>query len=101
MTLEEHIFILKQKVNNPPIKELVDLLMELHDLRERARWIAVSERLPELDAMILILTRHRTVEVSWLKKDNWWYFRNSAQPFNFATHWMPLPEPPEGAQDNV
>ena len=56
------------------------------------KWIPVSERLPDWrDGKVLVFTTYgisiceRTLNSRW-----------KGQHANWITHWMPLPEPPEG-----
>jgi hypothetical protein len=62
--------------------------------RLRLRWIPVSERLPEdgenIVACFTILGE--VGEATFNKRDGWFYNEYGAWA---ATHWMPLPEPPE------
>ena len=73
----------------------------IRDLRERTRWIPVSERLPEYGKAVLIMTttsvlprigRHSPTIPQWATTDLLYYHDIS---YSEVTHWMPLPEPPE------
>lgn len=69
--------------------EIQDLKAELAELRERTRWIPVSERLPEEKQSVLALDRTGTAY-------HWEYSRSLSNIFvGYYTHWMPMPEPPE------
>lgn len=53
--------------------------------RSKPKWIPVTERLPELNANVLVYSAHSGL----IRIDaNIWFDRN-------ATHWMPLPQPPK------
>ena len=57
---------------------------------EQARWVMVSERLPELYDKVLVYCEHGyTTEVTILN------YEAGLFPFDNVTHWMPLPKPPE------
>lgn len=61
------------------------------------RWIPVSERLPEENVTVLVVTkRNRKPVVAWMRLGLW-----CSRGVDFAlsvTHWMPLPNPPEVQQ---
>ena len=82
----EEILLLKSLVFARE-QDLNELHIELSQLRERTRWIPVSERLPEPPTTCLTFCE------DWVEED---YFDSkgwlSGKP---VTHWMPLPEPPE------
>jgi hypothetical protein len=65
------------------------------------RWIAVSERLPEEDEDVLVMTAEGKfasggMHVASLDEDGVWYpSHGDGWEFPDVTHWMPLPEPPE------
>ena len=62
---------------------------ELAELRERTRWIPVSEGLPEEKQTVLALDKTGTAY-------HWEYSRSLSNIFvSDYTHWMPLPELPE------
>lgn len=50
------------------------------------RWIPVSEKEPGRNQDVLICTRDGQMQVQ-----RWWQIKD----YDIATHWMPLPEPPE------
>lgn len=77
---------------------------ELAALREKQRWIPVTERLPEDDVAVLVScispfrtkdgAQRRVQRVDFLKYglDGGWQMTNRNYEI---THWMPLPEPPK------
>ena len=58
------------------------------------RWIPVSERLPETNRLVLILTRLGTQFTAGHYPDGNWYTPTD-EIWGEVTHWMPLPPPPE------
>lgn len=68
--------------------------------REKHRWIPVTERLPEFDSEVLIITRGEVVYVAkhssmiqqWRTIDGVYF---NADRYLYVTHWQPLPAPPE------
>lgn len=83
--------------------EIGDLEDEVAALRSKVpRWIPVSERLPEDGNDVLVRYRygHKTVcVVAYRVSGNDCWTMSVGDCFDFpdeqATHWMPLPEPPE------
>ena len=63
------------------------------------KWIPVSERLPEKDVLVLYIGARGGMFLGtnpWLFSDGSAYFSvPNSRRARFATHWMPLPEPPE------
>lgn len=54
---------------------------------ERARWIPVSERLPEVGEEVVAYSSSRGVVVD--------YYDRGIFGYGDVTHWMPLPKPPK------
>ena len=77
------------ELSEPQLKTLQD-----------SRWIAVSERLPERNKMVCVVCEgHATVGTYSPMMLDWWAmmpFTSNMAPTRLVTHWMPLPEPPEG-----
>ncbi len=77
---------------------------ERNTLKEAQRWIPVSERLPEDEDAngdienVLILDVWEDMHVSFLRKGAW--RGGCPMPMRNVTHWMPLPQPPEGEQND-
>ena len=57
-------------------------------------WISVEERVPEPKKWVLVFTRHMHHPVVCFYEDVW-YFLGGFFSKGQATHWMPLPEPPD------
>lgn len=68
-------------------------------LREKQRWIPVTERMPELEVPVLVLDRRGNMIVRTLRRlvsDKEAVFRpDGLAPRKNITNWMPLPEAPE------
>ena len=62
------------------------------------KWIPVTERLPEIVAPYLVLSRAGNCSVQWfhIHGENFKGFFYAEEPGKI-THWMPLPEPPKEA----
>lgn len=69
-------------------------------LREKQRWIPVTERMPELEVPVLVLDRRGNMIVRTLRRlvsDKEAVFRpDGLAPRKNITHWMPLPGVLEG-----
>jgi len=78
--------------------ELDELRSEVKRLREARRWVPVSEALPPTDTDVLVFPADKEagILIAYVKTgtdyfvglDGWHY------GFDAATHWMPLPAPP-------
>ena len=56
-------------------------------------WISVEERMPEDNEKILVYTESgKSAVARWSQRQNRWMASGNLS----VTHWMPLPEPPEG-----
>ena len=68
-------------------------------LREKQRWIPVTERLPERDVQVLgwykdnPFSQYRPEVLAW--NGNGWVFVYAHRYVTNVTHWMPLPKAPE------
>ena len=67
---------------------------EIEHLRAERQWIPVSERLPVDGYIVVGYASPDTIEVSEFHADDGRFWCVRGGWFN-ATHWMPLPEPPE------
>ena len=77
--------------------EISNLSSENAALRERVRWIPVSEKLPKDNQEVLIYADliakgvHSTKSRQW-SADGYYYHGDW---YDTVTHWMPLPQPQE------
>ena len=80
-------------------RKQVEAEEERDTLREKQRWIPVTERLPERDVQVLgwykdnPFSQYRHEVVAW--NGNGWVFVYAHRYVTNVTHWMPLPEAPE------
>ena len=80
-------------------RKQVDAEEERDALREKQRWIPVTERLPERDVQVLgwykdnPFSQYRPEVVAW--NGNGWVFVYAHRYVTNVTHWMPLPKAPE------
>lgn len=58
-------------------------------------WIPVSERLPNEGEPVLAFCPMIGTQVAHVTEEGAWYWGTSGCLGYTATHWMPLPEPPE------
>ena len=75
-----------------------------HPALTQPQWISVKERLPEDISDVLILSKEKKSCVGYYRSsDNDWNMYNPCCSFHMelhgVTHWMPLPKPPEKADD--
>lgn len=82
-------------------KKRAEAAAERDALREKKRWIPVTERMPELEVPVLVLDRRGNMIVRTLRRlvsDKEAVFRpDGLAPRKNITHWMPLPEAPKFA----
>lgn len=80
-------------------KEQAKAETERDALREKQRWIPVTERMPERDVQVLgwykdnPFSQYRPEVVAW--NGNGWVFVYAHRYVTNVTHWMPLPKAPE------
>ena len=61
------------------------------------QWISVKDRLPEHEDIVLICTKDKDVQAfQWDSVYNGWLGDRYNYSTKYVTHWMPLPELPEG-----
>ena len=65
------------------------------DVAPRAEWIRVDERLPERWKYVIVCDECKDVGVA-RHLGNGHFEWTDDENIAFATHWMPLPEPPKG-----
>ncbi len=103
-----HIFNHQVGVDSEDIDAILDeierLQTEFDAMKAKHRWIPVSERLPEYHERVVFfgggeMTTHIGYYVpelpQWTAEDGGYYHEKNAA---VITHWMPLPEPPEGGE---
>ena len=88
-----------EEVNTAAAELIERLTTENTVLREKQRWIPVTERLPERDVQVLgwykdnPFSQYRPEVVAW--NGNGWVFVYAHRYVTNVTHWMPLPDAPE------
>ena len=90
----------KTDIYNRAYEAIIISMEENHALREQVRWIPVNERLPEDYENVLLLLNglvassgfHNSIIPQW-SADGFYYH---SYWYNTVTHWIPLPQPPEG-----
>ncbi len=76
-------------------QEIDRLTAELAELRERTRWIPVSEGLPEDSGRYICAIRYNEEPKKMWVEQRFWNILGWDMYTSIVTHWMPLPEPPE------
>jgi hypothetical protein len=81
----------KLREENEKLKE------QLRELQQQTRWNPVSERLPENGKQVLIRVKSSAKGWNFLAycRDGIWNI-SFGSPKESITHWMPLPQPPQG-----
>lgn len=88
-----------EEVNTEAAELIERLTAENTALREKQRWIPVTERMPERDVQVLgwykdnPFSQYRPEVVAW--NGNGWVFVYAHRYVTNVTHWMPLPKEPE------
>ena len=73
-------------------------------------WISVKDRLPQMDGEYLVYGMSKLWKevlpdyvpiwlCNWYLKYGGWYNLEKQTGFDYITHWMPLPEPPEVSEN--
>lgn len=74
----------------------MSIIQTISDLPSAQQWIPCSERLPEVEGLYLVTVKndHKRIysKTAWYSKTGWFARQD-------VTHWMPLPEPCKGEQD--
>ena len=82
-------------------KRILELEAENKVLKDKTRWIPVSEKLPpeaefhSSDYVLVYQNFQHQVEAYYDFTDNCWMDGFYREPIEDVTHWMPLPELPE------
>ena len=77
-----------------PENEILPLMVDvIHDCARdlSPRWISFEDRLPEVGVRVLIFTTQPLEAVMYRNNR----FNRFGMDIDYATHWMPLPEPPK------
>jgi hypothetical protein len=75
--------------------KIARLTAGLAELRERTRWIPVSEGLPEDSGRYICAIRYNEEPKKMWVEQRFWNIFGWDMYTSIVTHWMPLPEPPE------
>lgn len=66
------------------------------------QWISVKDRLPETNELCLVSTEWRGIVPATYGNESWIFDEGqgwSEKALSYASHWMPLPEPPKDAKE--
>ena len=87
----------KQYEQEPPTDMDIwnDLQRQINALKEKQRWIPVSERLPEKANRVFVYMKNNyTIIATYFINSHVWRDDQGSSTSN-VTHWMTLPEPPK------
>lgn len=83
---------------SPYIEGFIDACPTVEPVK-RSKWISVKDRLPDIDAEVLIRTDESLYDVAqYTGADRFWTLERNPSCWVTAigvTHWMQLPEPPK------
>ena len=65
------------------------------DVAPKSEWISVDERLPESRKFVIVCDEYGNVGEAYFYKQDRKFEWVDDEEIAFATHWMPLPEPPK------
>lgn len=89
----------REKMHKEVLALLERLTAENAALREKQRWILVTERLPEKQQRVIVRCKTVGTTVGWIMFGEW--VTDLGPGCGEVTHWMPLPEAPEGDKDDA
>ena len=96
----EGVWVVKCDVCLSRGPECIDKELAIGRWNERGgdtKWIAVKDGFPQKDTHVLVLGKHG-YDIASFSCGFWWSASQGAV-FRYAiTHWMPLPDRPEGGQ---
>lgn len=67
----------------------------VHEIEDKRKWIPVTERLPDVEEVVLCFCRANIFFVLSWDGYHWHEGADRYYMSSFVTHWMPLPQPPE------
>lgn len=78
-----------------------DMIAIIDDANAINRWIPCIERLPETGVDVIVYWQGLLIKIAHLMHDYLWETSDGEYdlPAKDVTHWMPLPEPPGGADN--
>ena len=90
-----------------PTDEQIEAMNQLWDrfvIQAKSPWISVNDRLPPTERTLAYSEYSGPVIAYWQPTDLIWtseMFPNTTEHFIYRdiTHWMPLPEPPNGKEE--
>ena len=90
---------------NEPVfsgKQVIKMLKSLPSVTPKAKWIPVSEKLPEEKSAVLVwCSERKNIYCAYLEEKQWWIFGAfSEEVIEDVIAWMPLPEPYKAESEN-
>ena len=82
--------------NENSLAELGKALDRIKELEAENKWISVEDRLPEKGVNVLYYFKHVGTHIGMCDGTNSFY-GSAGWLIGDVTHWMPLPEPPDGS----
>lgn len=93
------------KQNTPEGERVLDALVAVHQVKPYkdvcCGWISVKDRLPQASKLVLVCeAAYGSIYIAYRLPDSEEFIHvMSGHPLYCATHWMPLPKPPEEPHD--